>query len=87
MTLLGGRGARPGCHHFRVTPFYDTNQTKNKTTMCLISSKMLITLKWTKNDLKRLLKQLFRGLALICQTYKSQVIKNFDNWPKLSNQF
>ena len=31
-SLKGAEGAaRPGCHHFGVTPFYDTNQTKTKT--------------------------------------------------------
>ena len=64
VTSLGGGGAaRPGCHDFGVTPFYDTNRTKKKTTLCLVSLKMLSTMKWTKNDLKHLLKHLFRGLG------------------------
>ena len=38
-----------------------------------------------KNDLKHLLKHLFRGGALICQKYNSQISKNFEKPPKLSN--
>ena len=43
-----GEAARPGCHHFGVTPFYDTNQTKKKTTLCLKLLEMFSKLKWTK---------------------------------------
>ena len=51
-----GETACPECHHFGVTPFYDTNRTKKKTTICLISLEMLSTLEWTKNYLKYPLK-------------------------------
>ena len=41
--------ARFGCHHFGVTPFYDTNRTIKKTKICLIlSSEMFSALEWTK---------------------------------------
>ena len=43
----------------RVSPFYDTNRTTKKP-LCLLSLEMFITLEWTKNDLKHLLKHLFR---------------------------
>ena len=36
-----GGAARPGCHHFGVTPFCNTSQTEKKTTICLISLEML----------------------------------------------
>ena len=46
----GGPGmgaARPWCHHFGVTPFYDTNPTKKDATG-LTSLEMFSTLEWTK---------------------------------------
>ena len=46
----GGGAARPGCHHFGVTPFYDNNRTKKKSRICLTSLEMFITLEWTKNN-------------------------------------
>ena len=40
VSLRGSEGAaRSRCHHFGVTPFYDTNRTKKKTT-CLTSLEM-----------------------------------------------
>ena len=39
-----------------------------------------------KNDLKYLLKHLFRGGALICQKCTSQTSKNFEKLAKFSNQ-
>ena len=41
-------GARSGCHYFEVTPFYDNNRTKKKTTVCLTSLEMFSILEWTK---------------------------------------
>ena len=43
------------------------------------------TLNGLKNDLKHLLKDLYRGRALICQKYNLQISKNFEKPPKLSN--
>ena len=40
--------AAPWCHHFGLTPFYDTNGTKKKTTIRLIPLEMFSTLEWTK---------------------------------------
>ena len=47
---------------------------------------MFSTLEWTKNDLKHPVKHLFRRGALICQKYESQISKNFEKSPTLSNQ-
>ena len=44
----GGGGGPPRVSHFRVTPFCNTSQTEKKTTICLISLEMLITLKLIK---------------------------------------
>ena len=80
--------ACPGCHHFGVISFYDTNQTKTKTTdLCLISLEVFSQLEWTKNDLKLLLKPLvYLEGALICQKYNSKISKTLKNGQKLSNQ-
>ena len=43
------------------------------------------TLNRLKNDLKHLLKHLCKGRAQICQKYNSQISKNFEQPPKLSN--
>ena len=47
---------------------------------------MLSTQEWTKNDLKHLLKHLFRGGPLICQKCTSQTRKNFEKIAKFNNQ-
>ena len=39
----GGGGGLPGCHHFGVTPFYDINRTKKKTTIFLAALEMFST--------------------------------------------
>ena len=55
---------RSRCHQFGVAPFYDTNRTKNKPTLCLKSLETFSTLEPTKNDLKHCLKQLSKGKNL-----------------------
>ena len=55
----GEKSARPGCHHFGVTLFYDTNWTKTKKIVWYISLEMFSTLEWTTTNLKHLLKHLF----------------------------
>ena len=47
---------------------------------------MFSKLEWIKNDLKHLLKHLFRGGVLICPKYHSQFRKNFENFPGASNK-
>ena len=47
---------------------------------------MFTTLNGPKNDLKHLLKYLFRDRVLIYQKYNSQISKNFEKSQKLSNQ-
>ena len=46
MASLRG-AAHPGCHHFKVTPFWDTNTTKKETTISLTSLEIRSTLEWT----------------------------------------
>ena len=36
---------------------------------------MFSKIEWTKNDLKHVLKHLFRGVALICQQYNPLISK------------
>ena len=71
--------ACPECHHFGVTPFYDTNRTKKKTTMCLISLKMLSTLEWTKNDLKYPLKLYLEGERRFAKNIYHKSVKTLKN--------
>ena len=59
----GGGGGPPRVSLFWGDTICNTSQTEKKTTICLISLEMLITLKLTKNDLKPLLKKLFRGTS------------------------
>ena len=73
------------CHHFMVTPFYDTNRTKKENNNIFnIGNQM----DWNglKNYLNQLLKYQFRRGAKICQKYNSQICKNFEKSPKLNNQ-
>ena len=75
----GGAASSTGCHHFGVTSFYVTNGTNKKTTICLITLEMFSKWNRLKNDLKQLLKYLFRGGALVCQKYNPQFSKKFKN--------
>ena len=61
MISVASLGGPPGGHYFDMTTFYDTNRTKKKTTISLISFEIFNTPKWTKNDLKHALKHLFEG--------------------------
>ena len=47
--VANGGGGVAG-HHFGVTAFYDNNQTKKKTKICLTSLEMCSKLEWTKNN-------------------------------------
>ena len=67
-SLLGGgvAGLTPVSLFWGDTNFIISIEQKRKKTMRLISLKMFRTLEWTKNDLKHLLKHLFREGVLIC---------------------
>ena len=54
--------------------------------MCLACTEMFSTQVWTKKWFKAVLKHLFRGGALICQKYNSQISKNFEKSPKLATK-